>query len=76
MKPNNGSIASLYDQVERHVRPWLNHLDNIQDENLVKHEGNISLTKLKQSLEKLLIEKNQISNVDYVEKKNVYSCLH
>jgi hypothetical protein len=58
MKPINGSIASLYEQVEKHVRPWINILDQVQDENINKSQGNISLTKLKQSLEKLLLEQN------------------
>jgi len=58
MKPINGSIASLYEQVEKHVRPWIKILDGIQDENIDKSQTHISLTKLKQSLEKLLLEHN------------------
>jgi hypothetical protein len=58
MKPVNGSIASLYEQVEKHVRPWIKILDGIQDENTNKIQGHISLEKLKQSLEKLLLEHN------------------
>jgi hypothetical protein len=58
MKPINGSIASLYEQVEKHVRPWIKILDGIQDENINKSQGHMSLTKLKQSLEKLLLEHN------------------
>jgi hypothetical protein len=58
MKPVNGSIASLYEQVEKHVRPWIKILDGIQDENTNKIPGHISLEKLKQSLEKLLLEHN------------------
>jgi len=58
MKPINGSIASLYEQVEKHVRPWIKILDGIQDEDTNKSHAHISLTKLKQSLEKLLLEHN------------------
>jgi hypothetical protein len=58
MKPINGSIASLYEHVEKHVRPWINILDHVQDENIPQTQGSISLTKLKQSLEKLLLEQN------------------
>jgi len=58
MKPINGSIASLYEQVEKHVRPWIKILDGIQDENIDKSQAHISLIKLKQSLEKLLLEHN------------------
>ncbi|UJR33136.1 hypothetical protein I4U23_020593 [Adineta vaga] len=58
MKPINGSIASLYDQVEKHVRPWIKILDGNQDENVEKIQGQISLQKLKHSLEKLLLEHN------------------
>lgn len=58
MKPINGSIASLYEQVEKHIRPWIKILDETQDENTNKPQVHISLTKLKQSLEKLLLEHN------------------
>lgn len=58
MKPINGSIASLYEQVEKHVRPWIRILDQVQDENSIQSQGQISLIKLKQSLEKLLLEQN------------------
>jgi hypothetical protein len=58
MKPINGSVASLYEQVEKHVRPWIKILDGGQDENINKSQGHISLQKLKQSLEKLLLEHN------------------
>ncbi|CAF4235423.1 unnamed protein product, partial [Rotaria magnacalcarata] len=59
MKPINGSIASLYEQAEKHIRPWIKMLGNIQDDNVNKPHGtNISLQKLKQSLEKLLLEHN------------------
>ncbi|CAF0942884.1 unnamed protein product [Adineta ricciae] len=58
MKPINGSIASLYDQVEKHVRPWIKMLEGHQIENVEKMQGNVSLHKLKHSLEKLLLEQN------------------
>ncbi|CAF0828089.1 unnamed protein product [Adineta steineri] len=58
IKPISGSVASLYEQVEKHVRPWIKILDGIQDENTHKSQGHISLHKLKQSLEKLLLEQN------------------
>ncbi|CAF4191135.1 unnamed protein product, partial [Rotaria sp. Silwood2] len=58
MKPINGSIASLYEQVEKHIRPWIKLLDEIQNDNINKPQANISLQKLKQSLEKLLLEHN------------------
>ncbi|CAF0744558.1 unnamed protein product [Rotaria sp. Silwood1] len=58
MKPINGSIASLYEQVEKHIRPWIKLLDDIQNDNSNKPQANISLQKLKQSLEKLLLEHN------------------
>ena len=58
MKPINGSIASLYEQVEKHVRPWIDILSQSPDENNKKLQGQISLTKLKQSLERLLLERN------------------
>lgn len=59
MKPITGSIASLYEQVEKHVRPWIRILDHqVQDENSLPSQGHISLIKLKRSLEKLLLEEN------------------
>ena len=58
IKPINGSVASLYEQVEKHVRPWIKILDEVPNENINKPQGNISLQKLKQSLEKLLLEHN------------------
>ena len=58
MKPINGSIASLYDQVEKHVRPWIKMLEGHPIENVEKMQGNVSLHKLKHSLEKLLLEQN------------------
>ncbi|CAF1032693.1 unnamed protein product [Rotaria sordida] len=58
MKPINGSIASLYEQVEKHIRPWIKLFDEIQNDNINKSQVNISLQKLKQSLEKLLLEHN------------------
>ena len=58
MKPINGSIASLYDQVEKHVRPWIKMLEAHPIENVEKMQGNVSLHKLKHSLEKLLLEQN------------------
>lgn len=59
MKPINGSIASIYEQAERHIRPWLKLLDEAQHENTNKPHGTVSLQKLKQSLEKLLLGHNQ-----------------
>lgn len=58
MKPVNGSIASLYEQAEKHIRPWIKILGDAQDDNVHKPAANISLQKLKQSLEKLLLEHN------------------
>jgi hypothetical protein len=58
MKPINGSVASLYDQVEKHVRPWINIHNEMHDDNAKKSQSHISLHKLKQSLEKLLLEQN------------------
>ena len=60
MKPSNGSMVSLYEQVEEHVRPWINIVDGIQNENVKtpSSSSTISLQKLKQSLEKLLLEQN------------------
>lgn len=58
MKPLNGSIASLYEQVEKHVRPWIRILDQVPEENSLPTQGHISLIKLKRSLEKLLLEQN------------------
>ena len=61
MKPVNGSMVSLYEQVEQCVRPWINIIEGIQDENVKPvstSTGSISLQKLKQSLEKLFIEQN------------------
>jgi hypothetical protein len=61
MKPINGSMVSLYEQVEEHVRPWINIVDGIQNENVKtpSSSSTISLQKLKQSLEKLLLEQNE-----------------
>ena len=56
IKPINGSVASLYEHVEKHVRPWMKIFDDIENENTNQFQRNISLEKLKQSLEKLLLE--------------------
>lgn len=58
MKPINGSMVSLYEQVEEHVRPWLKILDGINDSTTKTSTASISLYKLKQSLEKLFLEQN------------------
>ena len=61
MKPINGSMVSVYEQVEEHVRPWINIVDGVQNENVKPSSSSsatISLQKLKQSLEKLLLEQN------------------
>lgn len=57
-------MVSLYEQVEEHVRPWINIVDGIQSDDVktssssTSSSSTISLQKLKQSLEKLLLEQN------------------
>ena len=58
IKPVNGSVASLYEQVEEHVRPWIKIVDGVQDDQTDRAPAPISLHKLKQSLAKLLLEQN------------------